>query len=101
MSKDIVPQEVLESKILLIRGHRVILDRHLAELYGVEPRRLNEQVKRKIKRFPADFMFQLTNAEAAGLSRSQLAPVQSLKAFLGSAAGFYGTWGGHVGRGFE
>jgi hypothetical protein len=55
--------ERIENKILLIRGQKVILDRDLAELYGVETRRLNEQVKRNIKRFPDDFMFQLNDNE--------------------------------------
>lgn len=64
MSKSLVPAEVIENKILLIRGHKVILDKHLAELYQVTPRRLREQVNRNLKRFPEDFMFQLTAQEA-------------------------------------
>ena len=60
---DIVPIETITSKILLIRSEKVMLDSDLAELYGVETRRLNEQVKRNLKRFPADFMFQLTKDE--------------------------------------
>ncbi|HZU53559.1 MAG TPA: ORF6N domain-containing protein [Holophagaceae bacterium] len=59
-------------RILLIRGHRVILDQDLAELYGVETRRLNEQIKRNPERFPIDFMFQLTTKEWANL-KSQFA----------------------------
>ncbi len=51
------------NKIYHIRGKKVMLDRDLAEMYGVETRRLNEQVKRNEKRFPADFMFQLTELE--------------------------------------
>lgn len=62
----------VEQKIFYIRGHKVMLDRDLAELYGVPTYRLNEQVKRNIKRFPADFMFQLTREEAQS-SRSQIA----------------------------
>lgn len=54
-------------RILLIRGQRVILDEDLAELYGVETRRLNEQIKRNRERFPSDFMFQLTAKEWADL----------------------------------
>ncbi|EKC71364.1 protein containing KilA-N, DNA-binding domain protein [human gut metagenome] len=50
----------VESLIRVIRGQQVMLDHDLAELYGVETRRLNEQVKRNIERFPEDFMFQLT-----------------------------------------
>jgi phage regulator Rha-like protein len=62
----------IESRILTIREHRVMLDSDLAELYGVSTRRLNEQVKRNQHRFPADFMFQLTKSEARAL-RSQFA----------------------------
>jgi len=56
--------ESIESKIFSLRGHRVMLDRDLAELYGVPLKRLNEQVKRNQERFPADFMFRLTLREA-------------------------------------
>lgn len=62
---DLVPSEVIESRILLIRGHKVMLDRDLAEIYGVSTGRLNEQVKRNPGRFPADFMFRLTRKEMA------------------------------------
>jgi hypothetical protein len=58
-----IPDEVVMNKIYLIRNHRVMLDDDLAELYQVETRRLNEQVKRNIERFPEDFMFQLTEQE--------------------------------------
>ena len=68
----IQPVEQIESLILTIRGKQVILDRDLARLYGVETRRLNEQVRRNMERFPEDFMFQLTKEEAE-LSRSQFA----------------------------
>jgi len=60
MKNHLVPEEVIERKIFMIRGHKVMLDRDLAELYGVKPIRLREQVKRNIHRFPEDFMFQLT-----------------------------------------
>lgn len=53
----------IEPLIKVIRGQQVMLDRDLATLYGVETKRLNEQVKRNIKRFPEDFMFQLTKDE--------------------------------------
>ena len=53
----------IESLIKVIRGQQVMLDKDLATLYGVETKRLNEQVKRNIKRFPEDFMFQLTKEE--------------------------------------
>jgi hypothetical protein len=64
--------ERIESPILLIRGHKVMLDSDLAELYGVTTKRMNEQVKRNRERFPADFMSQLTSGEATNL-RSQIA----------------------------
>ena len=60
----------VESKILALRGHKVILDNDLAELYGVPVKRLNEQVKRNHQRFPADFMFQINAGELESL-RSQ------------------------------
>ena len=55
--------EVIESRILLIRGHKVMIDADLAAVYGVTTKRLNQQVKRNIERFPEDFMFQLTAEE--------------------------------------
>jgi len=58
-----IPLERVQDRILLIRGNRVIIDRDLAELYGVETKRLNEQVKRNISRFPEDFVFQLSQEE--------------------------------------
>ena len=66
------PAEQIESRILLVRGQRVLLDAELARLYGVSTGRLNEQVKRNLERFPADFMFQLTKQEVGAL-RSQFA----------------------------
>ena len=61
----VLPVEEIAHTILLIRGERVILDASLAALYGVQTRRLNEQVSRNSERFPSDFMFQLTPAEKA------------------------------------
>lgn len=58
-----VSDEIVMSKIYMIRGQKVMLDRDLAELYNVETRVLNQTVRRNIKRFPADFMFQLTKEE--------------------------------------
>jgi hypothetical protein len=58
-----IPQEVIEQKILMIRGHKVMLDRDLAKLYGVETFNLNKAVRRNLDRFPDDFMFQLTDKE--------------------------------------
>ena len=60
VEKSIVPVGKIENRILLIRGDKVIIDADLAEFYGVPTKRLNEQVKRNINRFPADFMFQLS-----------------------------------------
>ncbi len=64
MSKTIiVSEEIIINKIYLVRGHKVMLDRDLAEMYGVETRVLNQAIKRNEKRFPADFMFQMTSEE--------------------------------------
>ena len=59
----IVPKEKIDRAILFVRSQKVMLDVDLAEIYGVKTSRLNEQVKRNIGRFPADFMFQLTDKE--------------------------------------
>jgi hypothetical protein len=59
----IIPAERIERRILALRGQRVMLDADLAQLYGVTTKRLNEQVKRNKDRFPADFMFKLTDQE--------------------------------------
>lgn len=63
MESYLVPTERIESKILFIRGKKVLLDRALARLYGVETKALNQAVKRNIDRFPSDFMFQLSKKE--------------------------------------
>jgi len=73
---NIVPSEVVGRKIFLIRGQKVLLDFDLAELYGVKPKRLKEQVRRNLERFPEDFMFQL-NKEEFKLLRSQIAASSS------------------------
>ena len=67
-----IPVARIENRIVLIRGHKVMIDADLAELYGVETRRLNEQVRRNRSRFPADFIFELTAEEFAHL-KSQFA----------------------------
>jgi hypothetical protein len=72
----VVPLEGVERSILILRGHRAILDADLAALYGVETRRLNEQVRRNEARFPADFAFQLTPEELDDL-KSQSATSSS------------------------
>ena len=58
-----IPDEVITSKIYLLRGQKVMVDSDLAEFYQVETKRLSEQVKRNVDRFPVDFMFQLTKEE--------------------------------------
>ncbi len=65
--KELIPQEVIERKIYMIRGHKVMLDRNLAKLYDVETMDLNKAVTRNLDRFPEDFMFQLTEKEAQNL----------------------------------
>ena len=62
-----VPVERIENRIVLIRGHKVMIDADLAELYGVETRRLNEQVRRNRNRFPSDFILELSAEEFAHL----------------------------------
>ena len=63
----VVPKKVIEERIFFIRGQRVMLDKDLAGLYGVETRDLNKAVKRNLDRFPSDFMFQLTDEEFKNL----------------------------------
>ena len=72
MSKEIIPQQVLASKIFLIRGHKVMLDHDLANLYGVETKALNRAIKRNKERFPEDFMFKLTRPEYTDILRCQI-----------------------------
>ena len=67
---------IIENKIYEIRGQKVMLDFDLAEMYGVETKRLKEQVRRNIERFPAEFMFELTKEEVA-ISRSQIATLKT------------------------
>ena len=71
-NKEITVIETIENRIFTIRGQKVMIDKDLAELYGVETKRLNEAVKRNIKRFPTNFMFQLSQDEWENL-RSQFA----------------------------
>jgi len=67
MKNLIIPEEVIENRIFLIRGKKVMFDRDLARLYGVETGHLNRAVKRNTDRFPEDFMFQLTKEELKSL----------------------------------
>lgn len=78
MTTSLIPLTRVEQNILLIRGQKVLLDSDLAELYGVTTKRLNEQVKRNIDRFPKHFMFQLTKQELEIL-RSQFATANYAK----------------------
>ncbi|MBP5567969.1 MAG: ORF6N domain-containing protein [Treponema sp.] len=72
MDKEIITPVLIESKIFVIRGKQVMIDRDLANLYGVETKRITEAVKRNIERFPEEFRFQLTKEEYTFL-RSQFA----------------------------
>jgi hypothetical protein len=88
----IIPIDRVQQRILIIRGQRVILAADLASLYGVAVKRLNEQVRRNANRFPEDFVFQLTKAEADAISRSQHATsnkVVNLKSQIATS-----SWGG-------
>ena len=69
MEIQIIPMVLVEQKIYLVRGHKVMLDRDLAELYGAETRILNQAVRRNIERFPEDFMFALTREEIMRISQ--------------------------------
>lgn len=88
MSKSLIPIESIISRILIIRNQRVILDKDLAQLYGVETRVLKQAVKRNIKRFPSDFMFTLNNKEINNLVSQNVIPSKS---YLGGAKPFVFT----------
>lgn len=68
-----VPVAEIAQAILMVRGHKLLLDSDLAALYGVPTKRLNEQVRRNSARFPGDFVFRLTRDETEALNRSQIA----------------------------
>lgn len=65
--KELIVHHAIENKIYVIRGQKVMLDKDLAELYGMETRLINRAVKRNVERFPVDFMFQLTDSEHVSL----------------------------------
>jgi len=67
ISKSVIPQEIIEKKIFLIRGRKVMLDKDLAELYGVTTSQLTRQVRRNLERFPDDFLLELTKEEFENL----------------------------------
>ncbi|MEO7445327.1 MAG: ORF6N domain-containing protein [Ferruginibacter sp.] len=71
-----ITESIIENKILYIRGQKVMLDFDLAGMYGVETKRLKEQVKRNTERFPEDFMFELSAQEVEDYSRSQNAALK-------------------------
>lgn len=77
---ELVPAERIQSRILVLRGQRVLLDADLAAIYEVSTRQLNQAVKRNLERFPEDFMFQLTKEEAEQVrSRSQTVTLNGLR----------------------
>lgn len=85
MKKDLglIPTEIIERKIYLIRGYKVMLDKDLAFLYGVKPIALRQQVKRNAERFPSDFVFQLTQKEVDNLvSQNVIASKKTLGGYL-------------------
>ena len=83
MNKELITPVLIESKIFVIRGKQVMIDRDLAELYGVETKRITEAVKRNAERFPEEFRFQLTKDEYDFL-RSQIATLKTNNDFLRS-----------------
>ena len=93
-AKHFIAARPVESFIHVIRGQKVMFDADLAALYGVETCRLNEAVKRNIERFPATFMFRLTDAEAAEM-RSQFATTSKRKYSISTAC-LYRTWRCHA-----
>lgn len=87
---DLLPLESIAGRILVIRGHRVLLDRDLAAMYGVSVKALNQAVRRNAERFPEDFAFQLTWDEA-GSSRSQIVTLESAGGDAGPGGGSRGS----------
>ena len=78
-TKDLITTDDIRSKVYIIRGQQVMLDKDLAEIYGYDVKRLNEQVKRNINRFPEDFMFQLKTSEITESLKSQIATLNVSK----------------------
>ena len=72
-----VPDDLISSKIYFIRDYKIMIDSDLSELYQVKTKRLNEQVKRNLNRFPEDFMFQLTDNEWIEILRSHFATLKT------------------------
>lgn len=95
--KDIIeiPSERIIGRIFLIRGRKVMIDRDLAELYGVETKALNQAVKRNINRFPLDFMFQLSKEEMIYWKSQFMAPTIDKKELAGLKSQIVtSSWGG-------
>ena len=78
-TEELITTSDIRSKVYIIRGQQVMLDKDLAEIYGYEVKRLNEQVKRNISRFPEDFMFQLNKEEMSSVENSTLRSYHSIK----------------------
>ena len=84
-TKELITTEYIRDKVYIIRGQQVMLDQDLAEIYGYEVKKLNQQVKRNIERFPEDFMFRLSNSEIDSV-RSQIVTSRKKVFLLGRKA---------------
>ena len=85
-TKEVITTDDIRSKVYIIRGQQVMLDKDLAEIYGYEVKKLNQQVKRNIERFPEDFMFRLSNSEIDSV-RSQIVTSRKKDFFAGQEGG--------------
>ena len=85
-TKELSTTDDIRSKVYIIRGQQVMLDKDLAEIYGYEVKKLNQQVKRNIERFPEDFMFRLSNSEIDSV-RSQIVTSRKKDFFAGQEGG--------------
>ena len=85
-TKELITTDDIRSKVYIIRGQQVMLDKDLAEIYGYEVKKLNQQVKRNIERFPEDFMFRLSNSEIDSV-RSQFVTSRKKDFFAGQEGG--------------
>ena len=85
-TKELITTDDIRSKVYIIRGQQVLLDKDLAEIYGYEVKKLNQQVKRNIERFPEDFMFRLSNSEIDSV-RSQIVTSRKKDFFAGQEGG--------------
>ena len=85
-TKELITTDDIRSKVYIIRGQQVMLDKDLAEIYGYEVKKLNQQVKRNIERFPEDFMFRLSNSEIDSV-RSQIVTSRKKVFFAGQEGG--------------